>query len=383
MAPLGQHPPHAADARAYEPRPASDRLLRGLGAWLDGPVTTAVVAGAPGAGTTFLLRSFEQRARGRRNVLFSPFLHIEPEALEPWLAGLALASEHLSLEDWLASAPDAPSLLLVDEAQTATLATLEALARLRETRAPDLRICLGGCAGPALEHAVRSVGGTDAVVFELPPWSAEDLRGFAAVLCALPAPEGDPRGRLPAVDPAALVAAAEGSPRLLREAWSMLREARTPAIPASIRAPDAAPRSPLATARAPAAPSLRRRRVPWFQIGALGVGFSLGLVGGWQDWDMTPEPAPEGPAPAAMVAAPPAVAAAPPPVAAPALHDVQVNARPWAWIRIDGRSVGVTPLVHRDLAGGEHEFEATFPDGRQERRTVEIGPGSRFVSFPE
>jgi hypothetical protein len=77
------------------------------------------------------------------------------------------------------------------------------------------------------------------------------------------------------------------------------------------------------------------------------------------------------------------VAAALPAEVAPALHDVQVNARPWAWIRIDGESVGVTPLVHRDLPAGEHEFEATFPDGRQERRTVAIGPEARFVSFSE
>jgi hypothetical protein len=85
-----------------------------------------------------------------------------------------------------------------------------------------------------------------------------------------------------------------------------------------------------------------------------------------------------------VAAAPPAAVAAPPPAApAPVLHDVQVNARPWAWIRIDGESVGVTPLVHRDLSEGEHEFEATYPDGRQERRTVAIGPDSRFVSFPE
>jgi hypothetical protein len=63
-------------------------------------------------------------------------------------------------------------------------------------------------------------------------------------------------------------------------------------------------------------------------------------------------------------------------------HDVQVNAQPWARIRIDGQSVGVTPLIRRNVPSGEHEFEATFPDGRKLRRKVEIGPDSRFVSFP-
>jgi hypothetical protein len=60
---------------------------------------------------------------------------------------------------------------------------------------------------------------------------------------------------------------------------------------------------------------------------------------------------------------------------------VQVNARPWAWIQIDGEKVGATPLVAPDLTTGPHEFEATFPDGRRERRVVEIGRDARFVSF--
>ena len=43
----------------------------------------------------------------------------------------------------------------------------------------------------------------------------------------------------------------------------------------------------------------------------------------------------------------------------------------------------LTPLVQRDLTAGPHTFEATFPNGRQQQRTVEIGPDSRFVSFAD
>jgi hypothetical protein len=77
------------------------------------------------------------------------------------------------------------------------------------------------------------------------------------------------------------------------------------------------------------------------------------------------------------------VGAAPPVARAAAVsfQDVQVNAYPWARIRIDSQPVGVTPLVRRNVPNGEHEFEATFPDGRKLRRKVEIGPDSRFVSF--
>jgi hypothetical protein len=529
MAPSGQSPADAADERTYQPRPASERALRGLTTWLTGPVETAVIAGAPGAGTTFVLRRFEAQERERRTVLFSPFLHIEAEELESWLDGLARASGFGSLEAWLAPAPNAP-LLLADEAHTAAPAALEALARLRAARAPQLRVCLGGCAGPALEKAAQCVAGAGLLVLELPPWSAEDLRALARALCAV----------VPA-DPAALVAGAEGSPGLLRLSWSEIRDrpplpaaaepaaalepatptprarpaehppvavtptapppvaralepappprahpvehrpaapprarpiehppatvapaapapaaaAREPAPPrarpaehppaatvattpplvapalestppprarpielrptavapapplraapalepappprarpaehppAAVATVDPAPPNPARTVQPPAAavapPRRRRARVPWFHAAALAVGFVLGLAGGWQGWEerepAVREPAPEVPALAPVSTAPPVL-----PVAAPARHDVQVNARPWAWIRIDGQAVGVTPLVQHGLAAGPHEFEATFPDGRQQRRTVEVGPDSRFVSFAD
>src|SRR5688572_10796137 len=208
----------SADERAYRPRPATERVLRELAAWLEGPVSTAVVEAAPGAGVTYLLRRFERRARARRHVLYSPFLHIEAAALEPWLAGLARNSSAGSLEAWLAGDAGAPPLLLVDEAHIAMRETLEALARLREMRAPELRICLGGCAGRALEQAARGVGGPDVRRLELAPWSPSDLRRLADALCAIPGP------RERASDPAVLVAACEGSPGLLRDAWSAHRE---------------------------------------------------------------------------------------------------------------------------------------------------------------
>ena len=165
-------------------------------------------------------------------------------------------------------------------------------------------------------------------------------------------------------------------PAPLPPAREPLPPAREPLLPAHVAA---APRPP-----PPAQVPPLRRRAPWYDAAALGIGFALGFVGGWQGWEnweapaAAPEVLPEATTPAAVASAPPAE-----PTPALTYHDVQVNARPWAWIQIDGRPVGVTPLVHRDLASGEHEFEATFPDGRQQRRTVAIGPDSRFVSFQD
>jgi hypothetical protein len=59
----------------------------------------------------------------------------------------------------------------------------------------------------------------------------------------------------------------------------------------------------------------------------------------------------------------------------------QINARPWARIRIDGVDVGPTPLS-RPLAPGVYRIAAEFADGRSLQRSVAIGPERRFVALP-
>jgi hypothetical protein len=80
-----------------------------------------------------------------------------------------------------------------------------------------------------------------------------------------------------------------------------------------------------------------------------------------------------------------AVSAPPPPepaaTAAPQPIRVRVNARPWAFIRVDGVAVGPTPLSHLHLSEGPHEFEAEFADGRRLKQEVVIGPEQRWVSL--
>src|SRR5262245_66580138 len=82
----------AADPRLYVSRSSSEAVLSGLHCWLEGSGSLAVVAGLPGAGTTLVLRVLERAERARRRVLFSPFLHMEPEALERWLLAIAPAA---------------------------------------------------------------------------------------------------------------------------------------------------------------------------------------------------------------------------------------------------------------------------------------------------
>jgi hypothetical protein len=96
-------------------------------------------------------------------------------------------------------------------------------------------------------------------------------------------------------------------------------------------------------------------------------------------------------APAAAAAAPAAVEAlasveatpAEPAPEAPERVSVQINATPWAEIRIDGVAVGITPLSGVELEAGEHAFEARFPDGRSESRRVAVDAENRFVAFEQ
>ncbi|HEU4429937.1 MAG TPA: hypothetical protein VFT98_14340 [Myxococcota bacterium] len=98
-------------------------------------------------------------------------------------------------------------------------------------------------------------------------------------------------------------------------------------------------------------------------------------IGGARDDSAVAAPAPlKPPAVVAALPEPPAAAAAPP-------IRVRVNARPWAFIRVDGVAVGPTPLSHLHLAEGPHEFEAEFADGRRLKQEIVIGPEKRWVSL--
>jgi hypothetical protein len=94
-------------------------------------------------------------------------------------------------------------------------------------------------------------------------------------------------------------------------------------------------------------------------------------------------PAPPAPPPAAATEPEPAptvlaLPVRPPPPGA----RLSVNAEPWAEIRLDGRSLGQTPLGEVPLSPGRHRVSATMPDGSVVERTVEARSGDVYVTFP-
>ena len=60
---------------------------------------------------------------------------------------------------------------------------------------------------------------------------------------------------------------------------------------------------------------------------------------------------------------------------APGRGQISIDATPWATITIDGRSIGVTPLLHVQLAAGKHRVHAAVSDGRTRDVTITIEAG--------
>jgi serine/threonine-protein kinase len=95
-----------------------------------------------------------------------------------------------------------------------------------------------------------------------------------------------------------------------------------------------------------------------------------------------PEPEPE-PAPAPKPDKPARVRKpSPPPEKAPVVEKkkeppgkLSIDARPWATIYIDGKKIGPTPIVNRDVPAGDHTIRAVAEDGTEKTMRVRVEPG--------
>jgi hypothetical protein len=63
---------------------------------------------------------------------------------------------------------------------------------------------------------------------------------------------------------------------------------------------------------------------------------------------------------------------------------LSVNARPWAEVFVDGRTIGVTPIANVPVPIGQHEIVWRHPDHGERRQTVTItarSPVRRSTDF--
>jgi len=157
-----------------------------------------VVVAPPGAGKTSLLRALERRAPPDVEPRFVPFVNVEPEELEAWLAGLdAAPSPRGSRTVWL----------LVDEAQGIPPETAARLAELAAEPGAPMRLVLAGTSGRPLEGVVHALGAPAARIRIEAGLDAEEVEALARAWAEA---RGLPRERLPDAD--ALLRETEGWP---------------------------------------------------------------------------------------------------------------------------------------------------------------------------
>ncbi len=86
-----------------------------------------------------------------------------------------------------------------------------------------------------------------------------------------------------------------------------------------------------------------------------------------------PEPERRAPTPAPLVPAAPTPAPVPTPP--PATGRLQILARPWAEVAVDGRRVGTTPFRPIELPAGEHTVVFSHPDYKSFQRKITVAAG--------
>jgi hypothetical protein len=272
-----------------------------------------------------------------------------------------------------------------------------------------LRLLAAAAEGPSASRMLAATGANVHVVRLLDPMSEEETREYVAARLA--------RARIPAsiaarFDEAALASIhrlSAGIPRRVHSVASALlrgeppesagdgeveRDA-TPAL-ADARAPEPAGSATREEEILPAYEALRQVAAPRAEtrieaapsawaVFATALLVRVGRVALRRALLLSPPPRarPAAIAPAPAPVAPPARVEAPAPPAAPAAStvSVQVNARPWANIEVDGVDFGPTPIAGIPLLAGPHRFRARLPDGRVLEREVDVTAENRFVVF--
>jgi MSHA biogenesis protein MshM len=357
------------------------------------PDQSVLLVGRPGTGKSLWLRLLGERAAGHYRVVLCPFLHIPPAELEPWLLALLRGDARGESGQGLAArlrADPRPTVLLVDEIQSAPAETVAALVQLGRESDRVLKIVLAGAPGRGLDRA-RAELPRDHVMLALPDQLSEEeiLEELDAIL-RHPALSGGLRERLSALDRKQVAKASRGVPRLLRmqveEAGLALEGARALALrPRSRVRREAQPVVPplpvfAARPRVPIIRPLRRSRSLAIPRMALALVATLFFANVGSTWAGRTLDGAEGWV--AQASELPDVAGAPAATVASEVEEVRlnVNAVPWGEVSIDGRALGATPLGV-SVPPGRYRFEVRLADGQVLRREVDVRPGLRRLAF--
>ncbi|HEY8156852.1 MAG TPA: AAA family ATPase [Myxococcota bacterium] len=411
-----------ADPDGYLPRPATEQALAALVATLREGKRPAALLGPPGLGKTLLLHLVARRLNDRLRSVYLPYAALPLDELCAWsLSLLGFSQSSDTIGDLIQTASELLSrgsglLLLIDDAGAMPLPTARKLGDLVAASSGALRLLTAAAEGPSASRMLAATGANVHVVPLVDPMSEEETREYVLARLA--------RARIPAPITARFDAAtlrrvhrlSAGIPRRVHSVASAVLRGGAPesgADPAEEReeapsisinlAPElegaeasegeippvyqalAWASTPRAEARVETAPSARAVFATALLFGALGVSVSgvRALLGPPPASVAAPRAAPAAPAraeaPAAVIE--PARSAAPTATAASQTVSVQVNARPWANIEVDGVDLGPTPIAGIPLLAGPHRFRAHMPDGRVVERDVTVTAENRFIVF--
>jgi type II secretory pathway predicted ATPase ExeA len=422
-----------ADPDRYVPRAATEQALAALEQTLREGRRPAALVGPPGLGKTLLVHLLGRRLANRVRPVYLPYAALPLDELCAWaLSLLGFAESQDTIGDLVQTASHQQArgsglLLLIDDASAMPLPTARKLGDLVAASGGALRLLVAAAEGPSASRMLAATGANVHVVRLLDPMSEAETRqyvmarlaqarvpagiaarfdaetlasihrlsagiprrvhGVASAVLRGKAPEAEPPGfeEAPPPEPAAEPEAEAGLPGVPGEG----REEREAAVRPAFEALRAAAALPRAESRVEAAPATRSVFATALLLGGLALalpGLRAALA------PPAPRPVnvrlPDRPAARAPEAPPPAAPApAPEPERAPASDPaagtipVQVNARPWANIEVDGVDLGPTPIAGIPLLAGPHRFRAQMPDGRVVERVVEVSPENRFVVF--
>jgi type II secretory pathway predicted ATPase ExeA len=425
-----------ADPQGYVPRGATEQALTALLATLREGRRPVALVGPPGLGKTLLLHLAGERLDDRLRSVYLPYAALPLDELCAWaLSLLGFSQSEDTIGDLTLTARHmlergSGLLLLIDDANAMPLPTARKLGDLVAASQGALRLLLAASEGPSASRMLAATGANIHVIRLLEPMSEDETRRYVEARLA--------RARVPASVAARFDDAtlrhlhrlSAGIPRRVHSVASAVLRGSVPETGADedeIAAPPPLPARELPATRAeeiqPALDALRaqlstragaRLEAPpglgaVIAVALLAGGVAVALPGlraalsqpasvaaapapvapSTPPLPVEPEPAPAS-APAPPVPVEPAATPEPPREAAAAAAEappvestisVQVNARPWANIEVNGVDLGPTPIAGIPLLAGPHHFRARMPDGRVIERTVVISADDRFVVF--